>query len=221
MESKVSFKFDSERARMLQLFLSNKVIERDCFNYPPRIICGVDASYKGNLAVGAAVTLTFPSMNVIEEAVVTCNVSFPYIAGFFAFRELQPILKAIRSLSSTPDVILVDGHGRAHPRKFGLACHLGLVLNVPSIGVAKRKLCGDVILDKPLRDNVFPVILNGELVGAMIKSHGKQLFVSVGHKISLETAIDIVLHCIKSHYIPMPIMMAHEACRRRLTSISI
>ncbi|HID15671.1 MAG TPA: endonuclease V [Candidatus Atribacteria bacterium] len=217
----MSFRFDFKRAEELQLLLSRRIVERDCFNYPPKIICGVDVSYRKNVAVSAAVNLDFHSMGVLEEFTVTCSVNFPYIPGFFAFRELRPILLALKSLSLKPDVILVDGHGRAHPRRFGLASHLGLILDASTIGVAKRLLCGDIVLDKPWREDVFPILLNGEVVGVVIKRFGKSLFVSVGHRVCLDTAVDIVLHCIRSHIIPIPILLAHNLCKKRLTSLSV
>lgn len=219
MKIKVKYKFDFDRARMLQSLLSGRVIEEDCFQFPPKTICGVDASYKGDIAVGAAVSLDFSSMSVVEKSIVTCNVNFPYVPGFFAFRELRPLIMAIRGLSHMPSVIIVDAHGRAHPRGFGLACHLGLILNVPTIGVAKKLLCGIILLDEPFRRNVFPVVVNNEIVGAMIKAHDKPLFVSIGHKISLETAVNVILHCINSHEAPIPIVMAHKACRRYLSGV--
>lgn len=221
MTSGASYKFVPERAKRLQSFLSSRVIEEDGFDYPPKTVCGVDVSYIRSTAISAAVTLTFPSMNVVEKVVASYNVDFPYIPGFFAFRELQPILRSIRGLSSLPDLFIVDGHGRAHPRRFGLACHLGLVLDVPTIGVAKGKLCGTVRLDEPLKEKVFPVVFDDDVVGVMIERRGKGLFVSVGHKISLKTAIDVISHCINSHHIPIPIRMAHEECRRYLANISI
>jgi len=196
--NEVENRFSSERARELQLVLSMKVVEQDQLALPPKLICGVDASYVGDRAVAAAALLDFQSLKLVEKSVILCKVNLPYIPGFLAFRELRPIILSLKNLKKTPDLILVDAHGRAHPRFFGLACHVGLAAGIPSIGVAKRKLCGEILLNSPLQENVYPIIFKGKIVGAAIRIKSKFIYVSVGYKVSLNTAIKIVLQCTKS-----------------------
>ncbi|MCS7386917.1 MAG: endonuclease V [archaeon GB-1867-005] len=206
-------KFSPERARELQKILSMKVIDRDVFVYPPKLICGVDASYVKGMAIAAAALLDFQSLKVVEESVISCEVEFPYVPGFLAFRELRPIVLALKKLRRNPDLILVDGHGRAHPRFFGLACHVGLAVDTPSIGVAKKKLCGEILLSSPIQSNVYPILLKGKVLGAAIQVKSKFIYVSIGHKISLNSAIKVVSQCISHQSVPEPIRVAHNLCK--------
>ncbi|HIE14873.1 TPA: endonuclease V, partial [Candidatus Bathyarchaeota archaeon] len=149
---------------------------------------------------------------------------FPYIPTLLSFREIPPAVSAIRKLKIKPDVYLVDGHGRAHPYKCGFASHLGLVIDAPTIGVAKKILCGEV--HKRLGANWNPLVLDGEIIGAEVytKEGSKPVYVSIGHMVSLDTAIRIVLQCSMDHRIPKPILEAHRAAnqeRERLKSLLI
>lgn len=173
-----------------------------------RFVTGLDSAYEGETAFGAAFTLDYETMETREISTAKGKVKFPYVPGFLAFREAPIIIAAARKLRKHPDVYLVDGHGFAHPRRFGLACHVGVVLDVPTIGVAKNRLCG-IVLGSKLKDR-------DENIGAVVqKRSGKPLYVSVGHKISLQDSVKVVSRCL--HVGPKdPITLAHiEASRLR------
>ncbi len=182
-------------------------------DHPNRIqlITGLDSAYVGNTAFGAAVTVDYETMKARESSTARTDVALPYTPGFLAFREAPSIIAAANKLDQRPDVFLVDGQGFAHPRRFGLACHIGVALDAPTVGVAKSKLCGEVFGSR-LKDR-------GETIGAIVqKESGRRLYVSVGHKISLRDSIRIVTRCLRSGF-ENPIVLAHvEANRIRRAS---
>jgi deoxyribonuclease V len=217
---KVSPKFSIEKAHAMQLQLSKRVIRK---NVLPENICyvaGVDIAYTKGLSIGAAVVLNFASLSPIESRVSSVKTRFPYIPTLLSFREVPPAVSAARKLRVQPDVLLVDAHGIMHPYRLGFAAHLGLVMDRPTIGVAKSPLCGE---SEPLRGRRWaPIVDEGEIVGAEVvtKPRTKPVYVSIGHKVSLETAIDIVLNCTQAHRIPEPTRKAHAIASeemRRLT----
>lgn len=154
----------------------------------------------------SAVLLNYRSLKVHQVANEVVQVNFPYVPGLLAFREAPGLVMAVRRLSTKPDVCIVDGHGVAHPRRSGLACHVGVSLNLPTVGVAKRKLFG-VEKDGVVYD------ADGNKIAATLTSTGKKLYVSVGHKISLREAVRIVKHCITENGLE-PIRRAHEEATR-------
>ena len=192
---------------------TTRIITYDSLHRKIRYIAGIDVSYSGNRSYGAAVVLEYGTMNLVEQALSSQRISLPYIPTFLAFRELPAAVAAARKLRTKPDVFMVDGHGRAHPRRFGLACHFGLALKAPTIGVAKNLLCGEV---RDSRGYWKPIINEDEVIGAAVftKTNGKPVYVSIGHKISLETAIRIVLDTAKRYRIPEPIRRAHIAAAK-------
>jgi deoxyribonuclease V len=161
-----------------------------------------------NLSIGAAVVLDYDSLSVVESKKARVETHFPYIPTLLSFREIPPTLAAIRKLKTQPDVFLVDGQGIAHPYRLGFASHLGLILNKPTIGVAKSLLCGEV---GPFNQEGWaPITHKGEIIGAAVaQQHQKPIYVSVGHKVSLKTAIETVKHCARNQRIPEPIRAAH------------
>ena len=186
-------------------------------------VAGVDASYTRNMACAAAVMFDFHSLENIEKAVAEVPLEFPYIPGLLSFREAPGILAAIEQLSESPDVLIVDGHGLAHPRRFGLACHLGIWLDLPTIGCAKSILVGDL---DPLGEKVGStanLTLGNELLGVALRTrlNVKPVFLSIGHRMDLVSAIQIVLACGKGYRLPEPTRQAHtlanEACKSRQT----
>ncbi len=202
------------RARDLQLRLAERV-SRENGNITPRFIVGVDISTgkNGDMAKGAAVVLSYPELKVVETEVVQERLSFPYIPGYLSFREAPIILAALERLTITPDLILVDGQGIAHPRRLGLASHLGLFLDTPTIGCAKSRLCGshDIPGDEPgeyaeIRDNE-------EIIGAALRTKRgvKPVYVSIGHQINLSAAINQVMNCCRGDRLPEPTRLAHQA----------
>ena len=148
---------DLMKMRKIQEKLSKRVVERDDLYLPPSSICGLDVAYDAKYAFASAIILSYPSLSFIESVSIKMPISFPYITGLFALRELKPIVMAFKKLHSVVDVVMVNGHGRAHPRKFGLACHFGLSLNVPTIGIAKKRLCGVVNYNENISKDSFPI----------------------------------------------------------------
>jgi len=209
--SETSFPF--KRAEKIQKHLSKMIIPHDCLPNKIKYIAGVDVSYSDGRSYGAVVVLEYATMNLIEQETSSQRTIFPYIPTFLAFRELPAAVAATRKLKTRPDIFMVDGHGTAHPRRFGFACHFGLAVKTPTIGVAKNLLCGEV---KGSKGCWKPVIDGREVIGAAVftKPSRKPIYVSVGHKVSLETAIRLVLDCAKIHRIPEPIRQAHIAAER-------
>lgn len=183
-----------------------------------RIAAGVDNGYVksegGYVAYAAAVAVVLPDLEVLEVAYGSAPVAFPYIPGFLTFREAPAILAALQALKVEPDVILFDGQGYAHPRRFGLATHLGVVLGRPSIGCAKSRLVGEYTEPVDEFGAWSPLVAGGETVGAALRTrpgHGP-LFVSPGHLISVETAVEVVLACCReAAFLPVPTGVAHES----------
>jgi deoxyribonuclease V len=163
----------------LQKEIAKKVVAKDDFGKISRI-CGVDAAYAGDIAYCSAVVMD--GQSVVESVDAETAVTFPYVPGLLMLREAGPIFHALAMLKSSYDLLLVDGHGLLHPRKCGLACYVGVTLDKPAIGIAKSRLCGTVRPDGYVE-------LGGEILGYAIS---RKLYVSVGHKVSLETAIAIV-----------------------------
>ncbi|MEM0008233.1 MAG: endonuclease V [Candidatus Bathyarchaeia archaeon] len=207
--SDLKSRFSIEKARKVQLQLSKHIIFEDKLPKEIRYVAGVDVAYAGNLAVSSAVVLDYESLKLVEAQTAARKVSFPYVPTLLSFRELPPTLMCIKKLKIQPDVFLVDGQGFAHPYRCGFASHLGVVMDKPTIGVAKSKLVGEV---EPFGERDFAYLWHeGEIVGAALKtSVGKVLYVSVGHMVSLETAIKIVRHCMHYGGIPEPLRMAHK-----------
>ena len=201
--------FSVEKARKVQLQLSRRIIFEDRLPKEIRYVAGVDAAYAGDLAVGAVAVLNFKSLELVEVQTAIREVTFPYVPTLLSFRELPPTLLCIKKLRTPPDIFLVDGQGFAHPFRCGFASHLGVVLGKPTIGVAKSRLIGEV---EPFGDRDFAYLWHdGEIVGVALKtSAGKVVYVSVGHMVSLETAIKIVRHCTRHGGVPEPLRIAHE-----------
>jgi deoxyribonuclease V len=173
----------------------------------------VDISVKHDRARAAMVVLSFPDLQLVEVALAEEPVPFPYVPGLLSFREIPSILAAAERLTVDPDLVLVDGQGIAHPRRFGLASHLGVLLDKPTIGCAKTRLIGTH--DEPYHEaGCYTDLFDGqELIGAVLRtrSHVKPLYISVGHQIDLPTALDRVLECCGGYRLPEPTRLAHQA----------
>ena len=190
----------------LQIEFSKKVIIHDYLNNNNNNIqnvCGIDVSYKDLNAFCSAVIINKNTLEIIEIVNEKSTISYPYIPGLFMLREGEPLLKIVRLLKNLFDVLLVDGHGILHPRQCGLASYVGIMIDKPTIGVAKNLLCGSI-----LESNY--VEYNKTILGYTIKKNNKKdIYVSVGHKISLETSINIVKKLTKkSEFIPEPLRIA-------------
>ena len=183
-----------------------------------RTIAGADISYSrgSNLFFAAVVLLEFPSLEVIEETSFTERINFPYIPGLLTFREGPSLLKAFEKLCIVPDVAVFDGQGIAHPRGLGLASHMGLFLDIPTIGCAKTRLAGKY--DEPGNEvgDYSYLMLDGRIVGAVLrtKKNVKPVLISQGHKIGLQRAIDIILSSCTGYKLPEPVRKAHLTVNR-------
>jgi len=205
--------FSIEKARRAQSLLAKRVITKDMLPEDIKYVGGADIAYAGDKALAAAVVMDFDTMELVDHAIYKCRVIFPYVPTLLSFREAWPVSQAILSLKVKPDVVLIDGQGLAHPYRLGLASHVGVVLDIPTIGVAKKKLCG--IIGK-YKDHWAPIMDRGEVIGAALitRKGANPIFVSIGHKVSLERAIEIVLKSCRGHKLPEPIRAAHNMATR-------
>ena len=200
-------------ARAIQETLRQHVITRDRLR-SPRTVAGVDVGFEevGRVTRAAVAVLDFPALTLCEFAVVRRKTRFPYVPGYLSFRETPAVLAALDRLRTLPDLLLCDGQGYAHPRRFGFACHLGLLADIPSIGVAKSRLVGNHETLPRKKGAWVPLFDDGERIGAVLRTRtGVQpLYVSIGHRISLETAIDYVLRCTTRFRLPETTRCAHR-----------
>ncbi len=209
MPVKLNQKFSIEKAHKMQLQLSKQVIREDQLPDTINYVAGVDVAYTQETSIAAVAVLDFNSLSLVESQVARLKTRFPYIPTLLSFRELPPTLSAINKLRVQPDVFLVDGQGIAHPYRFGFAAHFGLEINRPTIGVAKSLLCGKV--EHSEAQGWAPITDKGEVIGAasVTKSEQKPIYVSIGHRVSLERAINIVMDCTRNYRIPEPLRRAH------------
>lgn len=223
-EKAVSPEFSIKKAHEAQLRLSNRIVFNDRLPRKIRFVGGVDVAYTGELSISAVAVLDFDSLKVVESQTACCKTCFPYVPTLLSFREIMPSVLSIRKLNIQPDVLLADGHGFAHPYRCGFASHLGLVIGKPTIGVAKHKLIGKTESAHPEKAIAF-IKRNGEVIGVAITTRrgSKAVYVSVGHMVSLDTAIKIVRHCTSANRVPEPIAKAHEiatAAKRKIHILS-
>ena len=186
----------------MQEKLCHQVITEDLFG-DIKYVAGVDVGYSNDnrITQGAIAVLSFPELELKEQAIAKRPTSFPYIPGLLSFREIPAILDAFKKLNIIPDLLLCDGQGLIHPRRFGLACHLGVLVNIPSIGVAKSHYIGKYDAVGLEKGNWQPLIYQEKVIGAVVRSRTgvKPIYVSTGHKISLKTAINYVLKCTSKY----------------------
>lgn len=199
--------FNVARARFAQKVIASRVIEEDVLPKEIRTVAGVDVAHKGSIAIASAVLINFYTLELISYTIVEMQIRIPYIPTLLAFREAGPMVAAVRKLNADPDVLMVDGNGRLHPLGAGIACQVGLVLDKPTIGIAKKLLCGNI---GEWQGREAPIRLSGKIVGMALRTSSKPIYVSVGHKISLPTAVSIVWKCTKRGLrLPEPIRLAH------------
>jgi len=165
---------------------------------------GVDTGYSMGIARAVVVKLKYPSLEPIAHTVAECRTNFPYIPGLLSLREGPAVLEALGRMDSAPDLLIFDGHGLAHPRRFGLACHIGLLVDIPSIGCAKTKLLGEYEEPGPERGAFSYLTDQGEIIGAVLRTRSKvkPVFVSIGHKVNLRDSIKFVLNCCRDFRLP-------------------
>ena len=209
-------------ARAIQADLAGRVELRDAITLDQiETVAGIDNTYltfDGQaLACAVVVMLTFPQLDEVEMRVAWRPVTFPYVPGLLSFREGPAVLAACAELENNPDLLLFDGQGYAHPRRLGLASHLGILLDRPSIGCAKSRLVGSY--EEPEREfgAWTPLLVGGDVVGAAVRTRPrhKPLFVSPGHRVTVDTAVEITLACCRNgNFLPEPTRLAHEIVTR-------
>jgi deoxyribonuclease V len=211
-----SRKVSPVEAIALQKRLAARVERADRLG-PVRHVCGIDVHYSadGRFAHAAAAVFSFPALEAREHALARKSVSFPYIPGLLSFRELPAALAALAALSSAPDLVMCDGQGIAHPRRCGLAAHFGLAADLPCIGVAKSRFVGEHRSPPARRGAWAPLLDAGERIGAVLRTRAgvKPIYVSIGHRVSLETAVRYVMACTRRYRLPEPIRAAHRLAR--------
>ena len=200
-----SYASNTTEAKQIQERLRNSTIIQDRLTQV-RYVAGVDVGFKDNFKItqAAIAVLSFPELKLVDQAIAQIPTTFPYIPGFLSFREIPAILPAFEQLKIIPDLLLCDGQGYAHPRRFGLACHLGVLLDLPSIGVAKSLFVGkheEVGIEK---GSYQLLIDRDETIGLVLRSRTKvkPIYISIGHKISLMTAKDYVMSCLTKYRLP-------------------
>ncbi|CAA9566489.1 MAG: Endonuclease V [uncultured Thermomicrobiales bacterium] len=210
-------------ARALQADLAPRVRLEDAVPLDAvQTVAGVDNTYvkegDATTAHAVVVVLSFPALEIIETAFASRPVAFPYVPGLLSFREAPAVLAAFEQVAAAPDAVLFDGQGYAHPRRFGLACHLGLILDLPSVGCAKSRLVGRWEEPERAFGAQTPLVDRGETVGAAVRTRPRRapLFVSPGHKVSVAGAVGLALACCRDGtFMPEPTRLAHEAVTAR------
>ena len=219
---KLNPRFSVKKAHDMQLSLSKRLISEDVLPETIEYVAGVDIAYLEDTSVAAVAVLDFDTLSQVEFQVAHVETRFPYVPTLLSFREIPPADLAIKKLEVKPDVFLVDGQGFAHPYGLGFASHLGLILDKPTVGVAKSLLCGKV--EHKTGCGWQSLNYKGEVIGAEVvtKQGTKPVYVSVGHKVSLKSAIELVLGCVGKYRLPEPIRRAHIIAgeeKRRLQAI--
>ncbi|MGO8788684.1 MAG: deoxyribonuclease V [Terriglobia bacterium] len=230
MKTKLRARWDvtPQEAVRLQLTWRERVEMQDRYG-PLHYVAGADMAFdpETNIAFAGVIVYRFPELREVERRMARRELRFPYVPGLLSFREGPVLLAALARLRISPDVILIDGHGIAHPRRFGIACHLGLLLDRPTIGCAKSILVGEVgdLATQP--GSTAPLVDKGEKVGLALRTRDrvKPIYVTVGHRVSLESAVRIVVQCVDGYRIPKPtreadhwvgeLRRAYQATRKR------
>jgi deoxyribonuclease V len=218
---------DYKEAVVIQKEMAQRVVTQDCIPKQINLVAGMDVSNSrfdpAKMIYAAGVLLSFADMQVQNVIHASLRQEFPYIPGLLGFREAPALQQVSAQLKILPDLIFVDGHGISHPRRLGVASHLGVLLDIPTVGVAKTILVGEAKGDLgETIGSTIPLIWKGEKIGVLLRTKKRcaPLIISTGHKVSLETAIQLVLDCNRGYRLPEPTRHAHLAaneCRRKLT----
>jgi deoxyribonuclease V len=209
------------QAVLLQEDLVKKLLLQDCFGRVRRI-AGVDVKYikQSDMLIAAVLIFSYPEMHLIETNTSSLKSSCPYIPGLLVLREGPVIEECFKNVANVPDLVFFDGHGYSHPRRLGLASHMGLLLDLPSIGCAKSNLCGDYEEPDKKEGSFSFIFHNNEMIGAAVRTmeNTKPVFLSAGHKISLKTAVKYALR-VSRFRIPEPTRLAHNYLNKLLTGV--
>ena len=181
-----------------------------------RYVAGADVSTQGDRGYATVAVLSFPGLSVVEVRGFEAPLTFPYVPGLLAFREIGPVLGALEQIQSEVDAVILDGHGLAHPRGMGIASHLGLFLDVPTVGCAKSRLVGEHEEPSPERGSTTDLVYRGKVVGKVVRTRKNvsPVYVSVGNRIDLDSAVDLVLACCTKYRLPETTRQAHNAANK-------
>lgn len=209
----------ADEAVRVQERLRGRVVEAP-LSGTVRTVAGLDVAYAEDRVAGAVVVLDAETLEVVASATALAEAAFPYVPGLFAFREIPVLLAALRDLDVTPDLMVCDGHGRAHPARFGLACHLGLLTGVPTFGVGKTFLVGGHVEPGRERGAATDLVHDGEVVGRTVRTQDgvRSVYVSAGHLITLDEAVAWTVRLSPSYRLPETTRRADRLCRRALSS---
>ncbi|HBO22348.1 MULTISPECIES: deoxyribonuclease V [unclassified Providencia] len=210
---------DTHLLRQEQIHQAEQVILADEYQQP-RFIGGADVGFEqqGSITRAAIVVLSWPQLELVEYQIARVPTQLPYIPGLLSFREVPGLMAAWTQIKQKPDLVLVDGQGIAHPRRFGVACHFGLQANVPTIGVAKSRLCGDDVVLAEEQGSYLPLMQNGNQLGWVLRSKKRcnPLFISPGHKVSLLSSLEWVTRCLQGYRLPEPTRFADGIASNRI-----
>jgi len=217
-----SWDVSTSEAGDLQRDLATRVVRSRCLHSTPRYIAGTDMSVDRirGTARAAAVVIEYPSLELVEVRTAAGPLAWPYVPGFLSFREAPLVLDALSMLLIEPDIVMVDGQGIAHPRRLGLASHVGLFIDVPTIGCAKSLLCGEYGALGHDRGESAYLVHNEEVIGAAVRTRScvRPVIVSIGHRFNLAGAVEWVLHCCGRYRLPEPTRLAHLAAGGRIAT---
>lgn len=205
------FNVTPKQAVQIQRQLRDKVIRKGEARHV-RHAAGVDVSFRNGQATGAVAVIRLPNLELISHAISHRPIEFPYVPGLLSFREIPVILDALEKVDTTPDVILCDGQGIAHPRRLGIASHLGVITGIRTIGAAKSRLIGVHDEVSANKAEWAALLDDGETIGAVLRTRSgvKPVYVSIGHRVDLESAIDVVMRCTSRFRLPEPTRWAHR-----------
>ena len=204
-------------ARRLQGEIASRVIEGPPLDLSRvRYVAGADVSTQGDLGYATVVVLSFPDLSVVEVRGYESRLTFPYVPGLLAFREIPSVVGALREVESEVDAVIFDAHGLAHPRGMGLASHLGLFIDVPSVGCAKSRLVGEHEEPGPEKGDTADLVYRKKVVGKVVRTRPRvsPVYVSVGNRIDLVSSVDLVLQCCTRYRLPETTRQAHNAANR-------
>ncbi|MBC8505678.1 MAG: deoxyribonuclease V [Anaerolineales bacterium] len=206
-------------AIQLQEQLRTRVISSSLADESIQYVAGIDVGFPRNreIAHAAIVLLKYPSMELVDQGLAELPVSMPYVPGLLSFREIPVILAALEEITLTPDLLITDSQGIAHPRRFGLACHLGVLLDMPAIGCAKSILVGKHSTLRKMRGSTADLVDNGETIGSVVRTRDgvKPVYISIGHRVDLTSAVRIILNCGSGYRLPEPTRWAHKLASKK------
>ena len=199
----------SRQAIAVQCRLASAVIIAEPEN-PFRFVAGMDCAFTAGECLAAVVLWDAQRCEVVEQHTAGRPLRFPYVPGLLSFREAPALLAALRKLRRTPDVLMCDGQGLAHPRRFGIACHLGVISGLPALGCAKSRLMGEHETPPSKRGSSAPLLDDGKIIGEVLRTRdgGRPVYVSVGHRLTLAVAREVVMRCVTRHRLPEPTRLA-------------